>query len=262
MNAFTKTLRVLLCLKALAALVCLAVYLEWLRPGEPHARAAKTGVNPRQGRPDRDRQKNAPQKQDEGQTAQHKRNGRDHEAEHGGGLLDSLLSLPPLEADSSNKDEVGRYLSIIEQARQQIEDRMTSLKSRYRSLKELEQSIDSKLKDLDHERQFFIRTIQQEKKIQKDRLARLVDLYEKMEPKKAAPVFETMDKDLVVSLFNTMKKKQVTRIIELMEPKKSVELTEYFGRIGSAKEYDLLKEMNKSLRKAFANCKEPEMTGG
>ena len=78
-----------------------------------------------------------------------------------------------------------------------------------------------------------------------------------MEPKKAAPVFETMDKDLVVSLFKSMKKKQVTRIMELMDTQKSVEITEYFGRIGSAKEYDLLKEMNQSLRLAFNDCKEP-----
>ena len=184
-------------------------------------------------------------------------NSKNNNSESSGGFLESLLTLPPLNVEKSSKDEIGRYLTMIEQAKQQVEDRITSLKSRHAAIKNLESKIDKKLKLLDQERQYFARTIQQEKKIQKERLDTLVDFYGKMEPKKAAPVFETMDKDLVVSLFKSMKKKQVTRIMELMDTQKSVEITEYFGRIGSAKEYDLLKEMNQSLRLAFNDCKEP-----
>jgi hypothetical protein len=76
-----------------------------------------------------------------------------------------------------------------------------------------------------------------------------------MDPKKAGPVFENLDKDLVVALFNKMEKKTVTRILEVVTPPRSVLLTEYFGRIRSGKEYDLLKEMNMSLRAAFDECK-------
>ena len=47
----------------------------------------------------------------------------------------------------------------------------------------------------------------------------------------------------------------VTRILEVMPADKSRDLTEYFGRIRSGKEYDLLKEMNQSLRTAFDECK-------
>jgi hypothetical protein len=40
-----------------------------------------------------------------------------------------------------------------------------------------------------------------------------------------------------------------------MNPEKSVALTEYFARVKSAKEYDLLKELNESLKKEFQDCK-------
>jgi flagellar motility protein MotE (MotC chaperone) len=76
-----------------------------------------------------------------------------------------------------------------------------------------------------------------------------------MPPKKAAPVFEQMDKDLVVQLFNKIPKKQTMNILSVMDPAKSVELTEYFGRIRSTEEYELLKQINSSLLEEFETCK-------
>jgi hypothetical protein len=76
-----------------------------------------------------------------------------------------------------------------------------------------------------------------------------------MEPKKAAPVIEKLDKDLVVELFRQLPQKQVTSILENMSADKSVAISEYYGRVRSAREYDILKEMNQSLRKEFDDCK-------
>jgi flagellar motility protein MotE (MotC chaperone) len=76
-----------------------------------------------------------------------------------------------------------------------------------------------------------------------------------MEAKKAAIVFEKIDKDLVVALFNRFPQKQTTQILALMNPDRSVELSEYYGRIKSAKEYELLKEINVALRGQFEECK-------
>ncbi|NRA44225.1 MAG: hypothetical protein HRU09_04620 [Oligoflexales bacterium] len=171
-------------------------------------------------------------------------------------FLESLLTLPELDVNKSSKDEIGRYLTLIDQAKQQVEQKMGVLEHKLKQLRSLESNLDEKISRLDEERKFFAQTIQQEKKIQKERLDDLVGLYEKMEPKKAAPVFEAMDKDLVVAIFKKMKKKQVTKVLESMQTDKSVMITEYFGRVGSAREYDLLKEMNQSLQMAFNDCKE------
>ncbi len=170
-------------------------------------------------------------------------------------FLDDLLDLPDLDPKSAKKEEIGRYLSLAERKKQQIERRVDTLDKREKQLKKLEAEVENKIKKLEEERMFFAQTIQKEKEIKEERLKKLVSLYAKMEPKKAGPVFENMDKDLVVSLFKNIRQKQITAILENMDPQKSVEITEYYGRIRSGREYDLLKQMNESLLDAFDECK-------
>lgn len=177
------------------------------------------------------------------------------------GFLDDLLNLPKIDAENLKKDEVGRYLTLLERKQSQVDNRIAVLRSREDQLKNLEASVDEKIKKLEEEMAFFQQTIQKEKEIQKDRLDKLVEFYQKMEVKKAAPVFEKLDKDLVVALFNRIPQKQTMQILQLMNPDKSVELSEYYGRIKSAKEYEMLKEINLTLRKEFQDCKGmPEKT--
>lgn len=171
------------------------------------------------------------------------------------GYLDNLLHLPPIEPEKMKKEELAKYLEIADQAYQKIQIRLEEVKRKAVQLEKIEKTIDEKLQKVEEERAFLVQTLQKEKELQKDRAEGLLSFYEKMEPKKAGPLIEKMDKDLVVTLFQKLKKKQVTAILENMNPQKSVELTEYFGRVGSAREYELLKEMNVSLREAFGECK-------
>jgi flagellar motility protein MotE (MotC chaperone) len=170
-------------------------------------------------------------------------------------FLSNLLELPDLDPGAIQKEELGKYLEIAERKKRQVEERLEILKKREDQLKGLEASIDDKLKRLDEERRFFSQTIQQEKNLKGERLDKLVATYTKMEPKKAAPVLEKLDKDLVVELFKAMPQKQITAILEAMSPDKSVMISEYYGRVRSTREYDVLKEMNQSLRKEFDDCK-------
>jgi flagellar motility protein MotE (MotC chaperone) len=144
---------------------------------------------------------------------------------------------------------------MAERKKQQIEERIEVLKDRESQLKGLEASIESKIKTLDEERKYFAQTIQKEKDLKNERTEKLISMYAKMEPKKAAPVVEKLDKDLAIELMKQLPQKQVTAILEVMSPDKSVELTEYYGRVRSAREYDILKEMNQSLKNEFDDCK-------
>lgn len=170
-------------------------------------------------------------------------------------FLSDLFTLPKLNAKTVKKEEVGRYLDLAERKERQINERTEQLAQREEQLKKLEKAIEEKLTRLDEERKFFAKTIQQEKELKGERLDKIAELFEKMEPKKAAPQFEKLDKDLTVALFKKLKQKQVTTILESMNPDKSVELTEYFARVKSAREYDILKELNDSLKKEFQDCK-------
>lgn len=172
-----------------------------------------------------------------------------------GSAIDDLLDLPSINPDRLRKDELSRYFSLIERKKSQVEDRIRFLEQRQDQLKRLEHQVDTKIQKLEEEMRYFQQTQQQEKVIQDERLSKLVDFYEKMNPKRAAPVFERLDRDLVVQLFKKIPQKQTMEILSLMNPERSVELSEYFGRIRSAKEYELLKEINVSLLKEFESCK-------
>lgn len=170
-------------------------------------------------------------------------------------FLDDLLTLPKLDPDSVKREEIARYLNLAEMKQEQVENRLGLLKEKEQQLKALEKSIDGKIRKLQEERDFFAQTVQKEKDVQKERLEHLVGLYKKMEPKKAAPVFEGMHRDLAVGLFKQIDQKQIMRILEVMNPAKAVELSEYYSRIRSAREYDTLKDINRSLLEEFQECK-------
>ncbi len=169
-------------------------------------------------------------------------------------ILDKLFNLPEINTNELKKDEIGKYLRIIENKKREVEERLSHLQSKEATLIDLGNSIDKKLVQLDNERRFFIESVQKEKKQGEERVNQLVDFYKKMPPKKAAPVFEKLDKDLVVQLFNRMPQKQITSILASLNPEKSVELTEYFGRVRSGNEYEILKEMNLAMREEFKKC--------
>jgi flagellar motility protein MotE (MotC chaperone) len=170
-------------------------------------------------------------------------------------FLSDLFTLPKLNAKQVQKEEIGKYMDMAERKERQVDERTAQLSKRENQLKALEKSIDDKLGKLEDERKFIAKTIQQEKDLKGERVDKIAELFDKMEPKKAASAFEKLDKDLTVILFKKLKQKQVTTILENMSPEKSVELTEYFARVKSAKEYDILKELNESLRKEFQDCK-------
>lgn len=173
--------------------------------------------------------------------------------------IHQLLEIPKITDNSpESKEALGRYLDFADRKRQEIIRRLEFLEKREATLKMLEQKLDKKLRQLDDERKFFAASIQKEQEIKKERLDRLIELYDKMESKKAAPLFETLDPDLAVAMLKSLKQKQLTAILEKMSPDKATKLTEYFSRNKSGTEYEMLKEMNASLKEAFNECKSPQ----
>jgi flagellar motility protein MotE (MotC chaperone) len=177
------------------------------------------------------------------------------------GEIHDLLEIPKLVDDSpKTRETLSRYLDFADRKRQDAVRKMEALQKKEESLKRLEANLDKKIGQLDEERKFFAASIQKEQELKKERLTRLVELYDKMEPKKAAAMFENLTPDLSVSLLKSLRQRQLTAILEKMAPDKATKLTEYFSRIKSGNEYDLLKEMNVSLKDTFNECKSEKST--
>jgi flagellar motility protein MotE (MotC chaperone) len=231
-------LKLVFALKLAAVLAYVAIDLQWVRFGERVSNAAPDSANPPVLATD-----------DDGY----------HEAERPKptrkGYLDDLFDIPEIDTTQASKEEMAKYVAIVEKKRLEVDERIALLSSREERLIDIEKSIDTKLAKLDEERKYFQDTIQKEKEMTEERTKELVEFYKKMPPKSAAPVFEKLDKDLVVTLFKNLPQKQITSILGLMNPDTSVKLTEYYGRIRSGREYELLKEINKSLSVEFDQCK-------
>lgn len=103
--------------------------------------------------------------------------------------------------------------------------------------------VEAKLKTIQDERRVLDETLQKEKTVQADRLKEALEFIGKMEPKKAAAVMETSDRDLVLQLLRKLPQRQVTKILEALPPPKAAEYMEYYTKIRSGREYELMKEL-------------------
>ena len=168
--------------------------------------------------------------------------------------LDELLELPSIDSENMRKEELEKYLALAEKKASLIKGLLERLKERESNLITLEKTIDEKLRKIDDERLFLGQTIQKEVSLQNQRLQSLVEIYTKMDPKKAAPVISKLDKELASELLDKLSKGQVTKILEAMPPESAVQLTEKYSRMHSMREFELLKEVNASLRQEFEGC--------
>jgi len=174
--------------------------------------------------------------------------------------LENLIDLPQLSTEKMDKEEISRLFAMLVRKKEQVEKRLILLTGKYEAIEKIEKTIDVKLASLESEKKLIEETIQKEKEISKERLDGLLAIYQKMTPKKAAPVFEKMDKDLVVALFKAMPQKQTMGILTAMSADKAVELSQYYARVGSLKEYEMLESVDGSLKDAFKACKEIDST--
>jgi flagellar motility protein MotE (MotC chaperone) len=168
--------------------------------------------------------------------------------------IDKWLKPPEFDVESVKKEEMLSYIQLAKKNQEEVAQKIKRLQDEKQQISDMKQSLEKLLAKIDEEKQFFAASIQKEQEIKADRLKNLVIFYEKMEPKKAAPIFETMDKDLAIALISALKNKQTTSILESMQPEQSKQMTEYYGRVGSGREYELLKEMNVSIKEAFSVC--------
>lgn len=173
--------------------------------------------------------------------------------------VEYLLSIKP-DATKHKKDEMEALLKKLTAMRQHLITEIDVLNTREETLKNLDSSVQKKLEMLEQEKLFIANSLQKEKEIKAERVDTLSKVFEKMEPKKAAPIFAKLDQDLAVQIFLKIPQKMSTKIMESLPPDESVKLSEYLSRISSAREYDILERMNKIYDQTFCENSTPKDT--
>ena len=133
--------------------------------------------------------------------------------------------------------------SQLEFIKKDIESKIKRLQILKGSYEKVKEDAENAFKKIENEKKILQDTLQKEKTIKEERLKESVDLLSKMEPRKAADMIVPMDKDLVVQLFKRLPQRLVTKILEALPPAKATEFMEYYTRIRSGREYEILKEL-------------------
>jgi flagellar motility protein MotE (MotC chaperone) len=165
----------------------------------------------------------------------------------------SLDDVPKIPDGKAGLADYTRIRAQLELMKQEVEEKIVRLKLATDAYRSAQVASDEKLKIIREEAQLLDETLQKEKEVQKERIEEALVFIEKMEPKKAAPVLESMDRDLVVQLFKKLKPKTVTKFLESMRPAKATEYMEYYTKIRSGREFELLRDLKMCEGAEFAD---------
>lgn len=150
------------------------------------------------------------------------------------------LPVIPKELTASEALRIREELQLI---KIDIEQKIIKLEEAKKSYDLAKNDVDLRLKKIEEERRLLDETLQKEKKLKEERVKEAVEFVSKMEPRKVAPVLDTMDRDLVIALFSRLPSRQVTKLLENSSPAKATQFLEYYTRIRSGREFEMLREL-------------------
>ncbi|WGL59456.1 hypothetical protein QEJ31_13075 [Pigmentibacter sp. JX0631] len=146
----------------------------------------------------------------------------------------------PKELTASEALKIREELQLI---KIDIEQKIVKLEEAKKSYDLAKNDVEVRIKKIEEEKRLLDETLQKEKKLKEDRVKEAVEFVSKMEPRKVAPVLESMDRDLVIALFSRLPSRQVTKLLENTSPAKATQFLEYYTRIRSGREFEMLREL-------------------
>lgn len=151
-------------------------------------------------------------------------------------VLDSTLALakdvdsPIPSQPSSNSQNVGASVEILEGKRAEIEAERRQLERERKQLTALKQEIEAKLVRLSEIQDSIQGKLDEHKTILDNKIKRLIKIYTTMAPKKAAALIEKLDKELIMELFSQMKVEQVGQILPNMSAENAAKIGEHLAK--------------------------------
>ncbi len=112
-------------------------------------------------------------------------------------------------------------LQSLSKRRADMDKREKALETREALLQASEQEIDKKVSELNKLRDEIKDLLGQQEKMEGDRIASLVKIYEGMKPKEAATIFNTLDMDVLLNVISRMSERKSSPILAAMAPDKA-----------------------------------------
>ncbi len=116
-------------------------------------------------------------------------------------------------------------LENLSTRRKELEDWSSSIEMKESILNATEQKINTKMDELKKLQEEVAALLAQYNSKEKDKIDRLVKIYENMKPKDAAAIFDKMDMDLLIEIVENMKEDNSAKILSKIDPEKAKEVT-------------------------------------
>lgn len=127
--------------------------------------------------------------------------------------------------------EERRLLAKFKQNREQLNKREQELEKRELKLNILQVEVDKKLEQLEQLRLQLEEMLTERDAQELERVAQLSQMYNRMEPTRAAEVFLELDTDLVVGILGGMKARSAGAVLESMEGEKAARISKAYSTL-------------------------------
>ena len=125
---------------------------------------------------------------------------------------------------SFNASEI-EVLQSLARRREELDKREQALSAREALLTAAEQEVDRKITELNKLRGELEALLGKQEKMDEERIASLVKIYENMKPKEAADIFNTLDMDILLAVVSRMAERKSSPILASMNTERARLLT-------------------------------------
>lgn len=116
-------------------------------------------------------------------------------------------------------------LQSLAKRRDELDRRDQQIAQREALLKAAETEVDNKIVEMNKLKKQLEELLNQQQKVQDERVVSLVKIYEGMKAKEAARIFDTLDMDVLMAVVGKMSERKSSPIIAAMTPKRAQEVT-------------------------------------
>ncbi|MFN2257671.1 MAG: MotE family protein [Desulfuromonadaceae bacterium] len=150
-------------------------------------------------------------------------------------LVAVTTSVTAQNAENGNKGissvEERRLLAEFKENRQQLNERNQELQKRELELNILQDEVDKKLEQLEQLRLQLEEMLADKDVQEQERINQLSQMYNRMDPARAANVFLELDTELVVGILGGMKARSAGAVLENMEGEKAARISKAYSTL-------------------------------
>lgn len=150
-------------------------------------------------------------------------------------LIALTTSVTAQESESSNDGissvDERRLLVEFKENREQMNQREQELQKRELELNILQNEVDEKLKQLDQLRIELEDMLAEKDAQEQERVNQLSQMYNRMEPARAADIFLELDSELVVGILGGMKARSAGEVLGNMEGEKAARISKAYSTL-------------------------------